>query len=389
MSFLATFLRPSLAIFLGAGLLAGCSRTEPAPEPVRAVRTIAVSLGEAGGSHEYAAEIRARTESQLGFRVGGKLTERPAEVGQVVRAGQVLARLDPEDLRLNGDAARAALNAAQVNLDQAASDYKRYKELREQGFISDAELERRDNTLKAAQAQRVQAAAQASVQGNQAAYSALLAPAAGVVTAVEAEVGAVLGSGTPVLRLALDGPRDAVFSVPEDRVDALRGLLGRPGALKVRLWGATAQSPATVREVAAAADPATRTFLVRADLGRADVRLGQTAVVTIESPPQPGIVKLPLTAVTQVEGRSAVWLVDAASMTVKAQPISIGGADGNWVVVRGGLSAGQRVVTAGVHVLTPGQKVSLYVEPAAAAAPATQYASAPASASAPVPAASR
>ena len=376
--------RAVFALALGASLLAGCSRTEPAPEPLRSVRTMTVSLGEAGGSHEYAAEVRARTESRLGFRVGGKMIERPAEVGQAVKAGQVLARLDPEDLRLGSDAARAALNAAQVNLDQAASDFKRYKDLREQGFISAAELERRDNALKAAQAQRLQAGAQASVQGNQAAYSALLAPAAGVVTAVEAEVGAVLASGTPVLRLALDGARDAVFSVPEDRIDAARALLGRPGALNVRLWGASALLPATVREVAAAADPATRTFLVRADLGRADVRLGQTATVTIDSPRQPGVVKLPLTAVTQLQGRSAVWLVDPASMTVQPQPIAIGGADGNQVVVLGGLSAGQRVVTAGVHVLTPGQKVRFDVEPTATA-PARAAASAPA----PAPAASR
>ncbi len=380
--------RAVFALALGASLLAGCSRTEPAPEPLRSVRTMTVSLGEAGGSHEYAAEVRARTESRLGFRVGGKMIERPAEVGQAVKAGQVLARLDPEDLRLGSDAARAALNAAQVNLDQAASDFKRYKDLREQGFISAAELERRDNALKAAQAQRLQAGAQASVQGNQAAYSALLAPAAGVVTAVEAEVGAVLASGTPVLRLALDGARDAVFSVPEDRIDAARALLGRPGALNVRLWGASALLPATVREVAAAADPATRTFLVRADLGRADVRLGQTATVTIDSPRQPGVVKLPLTAVTQLQGRSAVWLVDPASMTVQPQPIAIGGADGNQVVVLGGLSAGQRVVTAGVHVLTPGQKVRFYVEPTATA-PATAAATAPDIAPAPASAASR
>ena len=369
-----------LTLVLGASLIAGCSRTEPAPEPLRSVRTMTVTMGDAGGSHEYAAEVRARTESRLGFRVGGKMTQRSAEVGQVVKAGQVLARLDPDDLQLGRDAARAALNAAQVNLDQAASDFKRYKDLREQGFISAAELERRDNTLKAAQAQAEQARAQSGVQGNQAAYSALLAPAAGVVTAVQAEVGAVLGSGTPVLRLAHDGPRDAVFSVPEDRVDAVRALQGRPGALKVRLWGATAQWPATVREVAAAADPATRTFLVRADMGSADAHLGQTAVVTIEMPRLPGIVKLPLTAVTQLQGRSAVWLVDPASMTVQPQPIAIGGADGNWVVVLGGLSAGQRVVTAGVHVLTPGQKVRFYVEPTATA---------PDAAAAPVPAASR
>jgi len=357
-------LRPSLALAaLAATVLAACSRPEPAPEPVRSVRAMTVVLGDAGGTHEFAAEVRARVESQLGFRVGGKMVRRSAEVGQVVKAGEVLAQIDPGDLQLGRDAAQSALRAAQVNLDQSASDFKRYQGLRDQGFISAADLERRESTLKAAQAQFEQARAQAGVQGNQAAYSALVAPAPGVITAVLAEVGAVLATGAPVLRLAHDGPRDVVFSVPENGADALRALAGRPGALKVRLWGGGALLPATVREVAAAADPATRTFQVKADVGAANVQLGQTAAVLIELPRLGGITKLPLTAVTQQQGRTAVWLVDPATMTVKAQPIEVAGADGNWVVVAGGLSAGQRVVTAGVHVLTPGQKVRFYEEP--------------------------
>jgi len=356
-------LRPSIALaVLAATLMAGCSRPAPAPEPVRSVRVMNVVIGDAGGTHEYAAEVRARVESQLGFRVGGKMVQRSAEVGQVVKSGQVLAQLDPGDLQLGRDAAQSALVAARVNLEQSASDFKRFKDLREQGFISAADLERRESTLKAAQAQYEQARAQAGVQGNQAAYSALVAPAPGVVTAVLAEVGAVLASGTPVVRLAHDGPRDVVFSVPENGADGLRALLGQPGALKVRLWGGGVLLPATVREVAAAADPATRTFQVKADVGAAAVQLGQTAAVLIELPRLAGITRLPLTAVTQQQGRTAVWVVDPATMTVRPQPIEVAGADGNWVVVAGGLTAGQRVVTAGVHVLTPGQKVRFYAE---------------------------
>ena len=359
-------LRPSIALaVLAAILLAGCSRPAPAPEPLRSVRAENVVIGEAGGTHEYAAEVRARVESQLGFRVGGKMVQRSAEVGQVVNAGQALAQLDPGDLQLGRDAAQSALVAAKVNLDQSASDFKRFKDLREQGFISAADLERRESTLKAAQAQYEQARAQAGVQGNQAAYSTLVAPAPGVITAVLAEVGAVLATGAPVLRLAHDGPRDVVFSVPETGVDALRALLGQAGALKVRLWGGGALLPATVREVAAAADPATRTFQVKADVGSARVQLGQTAAVLVDLPRLGGITKLPLTAVTQQQGRTTVWVVDPATMTVRAQPIQVAGADGNWVVVAGGLAAGDRVVTAGVHVLTPGQKVRFYAEPLA------------------------
>lgn len=347
---------------LSSLLLAACSRQEPAPEPVRAVRTMTISAETAGRTLEYAAEVRARTESRLGFRVAGKMLSRAVDVGQRVRPGQVLARLDPEDLRLTQAAAQAAVQSARVNAQLAGADLARYRELKAQGFISAAELERRETTHKAAGAALAQAQAQAGVQVNQAAYSVLSSEHAGVVTAVEAEPGAVLAAGTTVLRLAHDGPRDVVFSVPEDAVDAMRGLLGKPGALRVRLWGAAADErlPATLREVAAAADPVTRTFQVKADLGRADVQLGQTAAVLVEQARQVGVARLPLVAVTRHQGRTAVWLLDEASMTVKAQPIEVAGADGNDLIVGAGLRPGQRVVTAGVHVLTPGQKVKPY-----------------------------
>lgn len=360
--------------------LSACSRTEAQPEPVRVVRTMIVSTASAGGSQEYAAEIRARSEVRLAFRVGGKMVSRAAEVGQRVKAGEVLARLDPEDLRLSQDAARAAVQAAQVNHDFNQADFKRFKELRDQGFISGAELERREATLKSAAAQLDQAKAQASVQVNQAAYSALVAPGAGVVVGVDAEPGTVLAAGAPVVRLALDGPRDAVFSVPEDTIAAVRPLLGRAGAIGVRLWGSTEVLRATVREVAAAADPATRTFLVKADLAAPLQQLGQTATVLIELPRTEGITLLPLVAVKESQGRSAVWVVDPSGSVVRSRPIEVAGAQGNDVVVKAGLKPGDRVVTAGVHVLTEGQSVRLQ---AAADAPPAGAASAPL----PVPAA--
>jgi RND family efflux transporter MFP subunit len=370
----------AVTLLLVAGL-AACSRPAPAPEPVRAVRTLTVSSESAGGVHEYAAELRARTETRLGFRVGGKMVARPAEVGQRVRAGQVLAQLDASDLKLGQEAAQAAARAAQTQFDLASAEFKRFQELRAQGFISSQELERREATLKAQRAQLDQALAQARVQGNQAGYATLVATAAGVVTATEAEVGAVLAAGTPVLRLAHDGPRDAVFAVPEDGVAAMRALLGQRGALQVRAWASSTLLPATVREVAAAADPVTRTFLVKADVGNATagnttLQLGQTVTVLAALPRMEGITRLPLSAVTQQQGVTAVWVLDPATMTVKVQPITVAGADGNTVVVAAGLQPGQQVVTAGVHVLTPGQKVKLYGRNAPP--PATPQTAAPA-----------
>ena len=363
-------MKPLHALLLaGLAVLAACSKPEPAPAPVRAVRTLTVAPQSAGGVQEYAGEVRARTESRLGFRVVGKIVRRDADLGDNVKAGQLLAQLDPQDLRLGQEAAKAALSAAQVNHDQAAADFKRFKELRDQGFISSAELERRETALKAALAQLEQARAQSSVQGNQAAYASLLADAKGVITAVEAEPGMVVAAGTPVLRLAHDGPRDVVFAVPEDKLALIRQLAAVPGRFSVKLWGEDSTAlPASIREISAAADPVTRTFLVKADVGKAPVKLGQTATVRVELPQTAGVTKLPLTALKEEQGRSIVWLVDRQSMTVRAQAVQVAGADGNDAVITGGLQPGQVVVTAGVHVLNPGQTVKFYVEPGASAA---------------------
>lgn len=349
-------------------LVSGCSKQAAAPEPERAVRTQLVSAGTASASHEYAAEVKARVESRLSFRVPGKLLSRSVNLGDTVKPGQVLARIDGQDLKLAEAAAAAAVAAARTTRDQAGADYKRFVDLQRQGFISAAELERRDSAFKAAQAQLDQAKAQANVQANQAGYAQLVADGAGVVTGVDAEPGQVLAAGSPVLRVALDGPRDLIFSVPEDQVARVRAAASLPGALQVRLWGSPQTFPLTLREVAAAADPVTRTFLVKADAGKLDVKLGQSATVVLALPQRAGVMKLPLSAVLQQGGKTSVWVLDSASMTVKPVAVQVGGAEGNEVVIVGGLSAGQEVVVAGVHVLNPGQKVKRYVPPRATGA---------------------
>jgi RND family efflux transporter MFP subunit len=363
---------PAVVVLATVAVLAACGAAPPPEEPVRAVRTVTLAATSAGGEHEYAADVRARTESRVGFRVGGKLLSRSANLGDSVRAGQVLAQLDPGDLKLGQEAAQAALGAAKASYEFSEAEFKRYKELRDQGFISGLELERRETSLTASRAQYEQARAQANVQGNQTRYATLTADASGVITGVDAEPGAVVAAGASVVRLAHDGPRDVVFNVPEDRVSELRSLAGRPNALKVHVWN-DGQAPiaATVREVAAAADPVTRTFVVKADVGRANVRLGQTASVKVEMPRVAGLIKLPLTAVFEMKGEPAVWVVDKTSMTVKQQRVRVAGAEGNDVVIAGGVNAGETVVVAGVHVLTTGQKVRLYAERATTAANGT------------------
>jgi membrane fusion protein, multidrug efflux system len=348
-----------LLLLAALGVLSACSKPVPAEEPVRAVKVIRVGAGTQSANAEYAGEVQARVESRLGFRVAGKIIRRPVELGQRVKAGQVLAQLDPQDYKLSETAARAQLAAAATNRDLAAADFKRYQELKEQNFISGAELERRDSVLKAAQAQYDQARAQLSSQGNQAAYTTLVADVAGVVTAVDAEVGQVVAAGTPVLRIAQDGARDVLFAVPEDKVQALR--VG--GAAQVQQWSTRATVQGTVREVAASADPVTRTYAVRVALNAKDaLPLGSTVSVTAAALGHAGqaVIKLPTSALLQDGNSSAVWVLDSASMTVKLNPVKILTADGNEAVVASGLTPGMQVVSAGVHVLQPGQKVTLY-----------------------------
>jgi RND family efflux transporter MFP subunit len=310
---------------------------------------------------EYAAEVRPRTESRLGFRVNGKLLRRMVDVGQHVTAGQALAQLDAQDYKLSVDAAKAQLAAAVANRDLAASDFKRFKDLRDQNFISAAELERRDVALKAAQSQVDQAQAQLSAQGNQSAYTTLVADAAGVVTSADAEPGQVLAAGTPVVRIAQDGARDVVFSVPEDKVSQVK--LG--SEVEVRMWAGNAVYQGKVREISASADPVTRTFAIKVGLVSSEVLpLGTTVSVVPRALDRsgPAVIKLPTSAL-QHDGKAvAVWVLDRTSMTVRLQPIVIATADGNDVVIQTGLQPGMEVVTAGVHVLSPGQKVTVYQE---------------------------
>ncbi len=364
-----------ISLLLALSVLSGCSKPTPAEEPVRAVKVMTVGADAQHSSVEYSGEVRARVESRLGFRVAGKIIRRQVELGQKVRAGEVLAQLDPQDYRLNVDAARAQVAAAATNRDLAAADFRRFKDLREQNFISSAELERRETTLKAAQAQFDQAKAQLNGQGNQVGYTTLVADVSGVVTVVDAEVGQVVAAGTPIVRIAQDGPRDVVFSVPEDKVQAVR--VGT--AAQVSLWASQQTLLGKVREVAASADPVTRTYSVKLTMdGKEVLPLGATVTVTAAAfaHGDKPVIKLPTSALLRDGNSSAVWLLDKASMTVQLKPIGIATADGNDVVISSGLEPGMLVVVAGVHVLQPGQKVNLYqatraevaVAPASAAA---------------------
>ncbi|MEG2046705.1 MAG: efflux RND transporter periplasmic adaptor subunit [Comamonas sp.] len=340
--------------------LAGCSPKPAAEEPVRAVKLVTVGSSQATATLEYSGEVRARTESRLGFRVAGKLVQRQVDVGQHVQPGQVLAQLDGNDYALAAQAAQAQVAAATTQRDLAAADFARYQALKDKNFISGAELDRRSATLKSAQAQLDQAKANASSQSNQSGYTRLLADVAGIVTAVDAEPGQVVAAGTPVVRIAQDGERDVVFAVPEDK----RSLVRIGQAVQVRPWtDGEALLQGKVREVAAAADPVTRTYTVKVAVAGSTVPpLGATVHVLPEGMGPAGldVIKLPTAAVREQGGQSTVWVYDPQTKVVKSRPVTIATADGNEAVIAQGLTPGMQVVAAGVHVLTEGQQVTVY-----------------------------
>jgi RND family efflux transporter MFP subunit len=349
-------LRAAVLAPLAAAALVACSKPAPPVEDVRPVRVTTLAADTAGERLEFSGDVRPRYESQLGFRVGGKIVERKVDVGATVRRGDVLMRLDPQDLRLAESQARATLRAAETERDLARADYKRHVDLRAQNFVSQAVLDAKQSALKAGQANVDAARAGLRGQANQANYTNLAADADGVVTAIEAEVGQVVQPGSPVVRVARTVEKEVVIGIPEDKVGQLRAARD----VTVRLWANEAVAiRGKIREVSPVADPATRTYTVKVAIPEnAEVRLGMTATVELATGGNGAAgLRLPLTALVQHKGASSVWIVENGA--VKLVPVQVVGQVRNDVLVTGQVAAGQNVVTAGVNLLRDGQKVRI------------------------------
>lgn len=346
---------PAACILTLVALLAGCSKSEPPAPDVRPVRALVLAAGNVGSSTEFSGDVRPRYESRLGFRVGGKISARRVEVGTVVKRGQVLMQLDPQDLRLGREQAMATLRAAQTNAELANSEMKRYQGLRAQNFVAQAVLDQKIAAAQSSQANMEAARAQLHEQANQTGYASLASDTDGVVTGIDAEVGQVVQAGTPVVRVARTDDKEVVIGVPEDQVDALRQVQ----SVNVRLWADPNQSiVGTIREVAPIADAATRTYTVKVSIPeRTDVRLGMTAVVVLAHAGAGPAIRVPLSALYQNKGATAVWVIENGA--VRMAPVQVGGVAGNDVMLASGVQPGQTIVTAGVNLLKPGQKVKV------------------------------
>lgn len=350
-------------LLLAVLALAACSKPVEKTEDIRPVRTLTVAPAAGQAVVELSGDLVPRYESRLGFRVGGKIVTRKVEVGSTVKRGQVLMQLDPSDLQLSQAQAKAALASAESSMTLAKADLERYRELHDKNFVSKAVLDAKEAAYKAAHSGHEQALAGLKVQANQSSYATLMADADGVVTALDAEVGQVVAAGTPVVRLARSGEIEVRVSIPEDQVSALRQVTG----VSVRTWANPTQSiDGHIREVAPAADPATRTFTAKIALPKPGdgVRLGMSATVALTAPMQSAI-RLPLTALYNDKEQTSVWLVENGK--VRRVPVQVAGATGNELLVAAGLNPGQTVVTAGVNLLREGQKVSILGQQAQAA----------------------
>lgn len=353
-----------MALWLPCMLLVAtaCQRLpELGPPQPRPVRVIALSGAQTIKSIELSGEVRPRIESRLGFQVGGRLAERRVDLGQRVKAGDVLARIDPSDLKLQESAARSQLAAARTESEQAAIDYRRALDLRSKNFVSQAEVDRRKAGLDAAQARVDALQSQLSVQTNQARYTDLLAPVDGFITGLDVEVGQVVGPGVPVLRLAASRDIEVAVSIPEGRLQEVRDM----GRATIRFWTEGQRVTARLREISSMADPLTRSFQARLSLESVPdgIRYGMSATALFERKQNTDGFKIPLTALFAEEGKSWVFVLDEKEGKVNRINIIPHDVDGNQFVIREGLSDGQLVVVAGTHLLKDGQAARRFIEP--------------------------
>jgi RND family efflux transporter MFP subunit len=354
--------RIPLAALAAAAFLAACSpEAETAAPEARPVRTVTVVKREVGETITYTGRIQAENEARLSFRISGRMIERSANVGDRVSPGQIVAKLEPQD-ELNGlRSAQAALAAAQAQFVEAKSNFDRQRTLLARDVASRAQFERAEQTLETARAQLDTAEAQLKAAKDRVSDTELKVDAAGIVTATGAEPGEVVQAGQAIIRVARKDGRDAVFDVP--------GQLLRSAPSDPLITVSLTDDPAVtaigrVREISPQADPVTRTFEVKVGLTDPPVamRLGSTVVGRMQLDAAP-VIEIPASALTALDRRPAVWIVDPAKLTVSLRNVDILRQNPATVAISEGLDTGDIVVTAGTQALHPGQKTRLLGSP--------------------------
>ncbi len=341
----------ALAVFA----LTGCN--DKAAEPValgRPVLVATVHYEAETPERSFVGTVKPRIETDMGFRVPGKVEKRLVEVGQTVDVGQPLATLDEVDLKLQAEQAEAEFRAATGVLAQAGAAEQRAKDLRAKGWTTDAQMDTSRAAADEARARLNRAERSVDLTKNSLSYATLVADTRGVVTATLVEPGQVVASGQTAIRVARLGEKEAVVAIPEM-------LIGRAksGTATVTLWSeANRKYAAKLREIAPTADPATRTYLAKFSLPEADdkVSLGMTATLTLADAATERVAKLPLSALYSQGGGPSLYIVDAAG-EVTLKPVKVKSYESDAVIISGGVDEGAKVVALGVQKIDPAQKV--------------------------------
>lgn len=350
-----------LSILLMSGLLIACEKpAEPLPPPRPALVHI-VSTSNANNSMVLVGEVKSRYETNLAFRIGGKIIERKVEVGSIVKKGQVIARLDASDTHLNVTAAVADVRAAEANVALAQSEVARQRLLVDKKFISQSSLDQYEAQLKTTEARLNQAKAQAATASNQSHYTALLADRDGAINHIQAEPGQVVAAGQMIAQIVDMQQIEVLVAAPESRMANLKV----NDAVSIKLWAdRTKTYTGKVREIAPAANSATRAFDVRITVLDADdnFKLGMTAGVSFGKNVSDEII-VPTQALTQVTGKTSVWVISKEGIANPREVVA-GQYTEAGVVISQGLQVGETIAVAGVHTLLKGQKVRPQVEAA-------------------------
>lgn len=353
----------AVGVVLAGGAFAAYTLTKPrgasvsAAEPIiRPARVAEISYKTHGQTLLLAGTVVPRIESTLGFRVAGKIIQRSVDVGAVVKPGDIIAALDPADYQLAVDNARAALASAEADYVRAKADHERYLNLRGSMAFVPQTLDQRQSLASTALARMDQAKSQLASAENNLAYTVLRADAAGVVTAVQAEVGQVMAQGQGVIRLARTDELEILVGVPEHRLKAVREAQGA----SFELWSDPGRRHAAkLRELSPSADPVTRTYAARFSVLEPPqfIGLGMTATLGFERPDRTPVAEVPLSAIFQRGTQPAVWVVDRDTGTVELRAVKIARWRDDTAAILSGVKEGELIATAGVHKLESGQKV--------------------------------
>src|SRR5499427_543010 len=336
-------------------VLSGCQEsTAEKVVPGRPVLVATVKYEAASPERSFVGTIKPRIESDMGFRVPGKVAKRLVEVGQTVDVGQPLALLDEVDLKLQAEQAQAEFSAATGVLAQAAASEQRAKDLRAKGWTTDAQMDTARAAADEARARLNRAERQVELTKNSLSYATLVADARGVVTATLIEPGQVVAAGQSAIRVARFAEKEAVVAIPETLVER-----AKTGSASVTLWSEPNRKyAAKLREISPSADPATRTYLAKFSLPDVGdkVELGMTATLTLCDQKTARVARLPLSALYSAGDKPSFYVVDDHG-EISLKPVTVKSYESNDVVISGGVDEGARVVALGVQKLDPTLKV--------------------------------